>query len=558
MRGAPAVGNREELLIDASTADWSEEWDDAPSVLDAVRRYRIGVVLATVLGALSALLLSLTQPTLYSASARAILAEPSAELIDSSLQGVDSERRASNAAIVASTLPVAQRVKELLDDERPAGVILRGYEVVASENADLIAVTAVGSTGEEAAARANAVVRAYEDEARAQIDRRVQAAVGELDARIRLLREESRDLGAANDTTLGAQREEYAQRIGALDGQIARLQFERFVYGSGVSFVDPALPPADPDQPAPVRAAAAGGLVTAVAAAGLAWWRHGRTQTVEDRHEPARVLSAPLLAEVPSFSRAGAADAVPAASAPFSRAGEAYQFLVSSLAYALGDRANASILVTSAVPGDGKSVTALNLAIAASRGERRVVAVDADVRLRGLSTLAGVGESAAGLTDLRREDTPLDLALVPIDVGGDAHPWLVTAGDDAHDLAAFFRTSGFRTALGRLAQYADLVIVDSAPLLAVAETSAIAGQVDGIVLVVSRGTSVSVLRDVAERLHFIGTPLLGYVFNKGDEHRSYGTYSGYTRPPPATKRVKRTGGPASTRDRAQVERPGAA
>lgn len=520
-------------------------------MLDAILRYPLGIVLTTLLGGLSAYGMAQLQPERYSASAQVILAEPTAVLLDSSLR-IDSSRRAVNAAATARTLAVAQKVAAIVRFSDPE-TVRANYSVEASEASDLFVVTATGATADEAADLANAVVEGYGQQAVADINARVQPAVDELDARIRLLRNDIAELGSAGNDQLELRRTELEELIFEQERDVARLQFERFAFGNGISTVDPALPPAEPFQPAPVRAALVGALMAGLAAVGVAWWRQGKTASADDRHDPARVLGAPLLGEVPDFRHAGAPDLIPAASAPFSQAGEAYQFILASLTYALGQTGARTVLVTSATPGDGKSVTSLNLAIAAARDERRVVLVDADARMRGLTELAQV-DHPVGLSNLRDEHVPVERALAPIPATGENGPSLVVIGDGAPDLAVFFRTGGFRRAFRRVVEHADLVLVDSPPILAVAETSAVAGQVDGIVLVVNRGTRMALLADVVEQLQFVGTPLLGYVFNRGSSRLGYGSYysvdpsRGRAKPPRSFAGLRRA-------ERTQVQAP---
>jgi hypothetical protein len=77
-----------------------------------------------------------------------------------------------------------------------------------------------------------------------------------------------------------------------------------------------------------------------------------------------------------------------------------------------------------------------------------------------------------------------------------------------------------------------------------------AGQVDGIVLVVKRGTRLELLEDVVEQLQFIGTPLLGYVYNRGEARVRYEGYGGYVAPTPkrGRRRVAPSPGPTTTSD----------
>jgi len=188
-----------------------------------------------------------------------------------------------------------------------------------------------------------------------------------------------------------------------------------------------------------------------------------------------------------------------------------------------------TVIVTSAGPSDGKSVTALNLAIAALQDGRKVLLVDADERMRQLTRDSGVNPSP-GLTDVADERIPYEGCQSIWKLSDRIQIPFMSAGTPLTDPASYFRSPGFRRAMGRIRAHADLVLVDSPPLLAVADASAIAAQVDAVVVVVNYGTSLKVLDEVRHRLDFIGTPLIGYVFNRAPASGSgYGYYRyGYT------------------------------
>jgi hypothetical protein len=93
---------------------------------------------------------------------------------------------------------------------------------------------------------------------------------------------------------------------------------------------------------------------------------------------------------------------------------------------------------------------------------------------------------------------------------------VMPAGGRLEESTSFFRGIGFRKAMGEVRRRADMVVVDSPPLLAVADSSVMAGHVDGLVLVVNRGTPLEQLAQVRQRLDFVSTPLLGYIFNRSD------------------------------------------
>jgi Mrp family chromosome partitioning ATPase len=115
---------------------------------------------------------------------------------------------------------------------------------------------------------------------------------------------------------------------------------------------------------------------------------------------------------------------------------------------------------------------------------------------------------------------------------------VVPGGAEVADPAAFFRSVKFRRILQRMRDHADLVIIDSPPLLAVSDTLAIAREVDGIVLVVDQGMSLDALAEARRRLDFVVTPVLGYVFNRADAGSElYAPYA-YSMPQGPAKQVK--------------------
>jgi Mrp family chromosome partitioning ATPase len=226
-----------------------------------------------------------------------------------------------------------------------------------------------------------------------------------------------------------------------------------------------------------------------------------------------------LLAEVPVFDgKQGGPRIAPSDTA----AAEAFQLAISAIALILEDTPSPTLVVTSARPNDGKTLVALNLcAVAGSNGQPTLL-VDADERARGLTLLAGATANT-GLPDLAfRTDVALADCIRQVAVG-DAKFNLLTAGTKPHDTAGFFRSSGFRETLSTLRGQAELTLIDSPPILAVADTVNIASQADGVVMVVDRGTPMRMLRDARDRLDLAGVPIVGYVFNRSHlRGRGYG------------------------------------
>jgi Mrp family chromosome partitioning ATPase/capsular polysaccharide biosynthesis protein len=306
-------------------------------------------------------------------------------------------------------------------------------------------------------------------------------------------------------------------QLGVVDEQARRITVNNALFHDGVEIFEPAAVPSQPVGPRPLDTAARAALGAFVAVLIIGIWRVARHRTAVSRRDPEKLLGVPLLGVVPAFKALKLRGSTLAATLPTSAAAEAYQLLYTSVSHALRDIEGATVLLTSPRPGDGKTMTAVNLAVAAARDDLAVLLVDADIRRRRLSKLCGVRGDAPGLVDIANGLGTVEEAV---------HGWqatpsdavaVVSAGAATRDAGGFFRTTGFRRAMRRVASAADLVLIDSPPLLAVADPTAIASSADAIVLVVSYGTPFSVLADVRRRLEFTAAPVLGYVFTKGPD-----------------------------------------
>jgi Mrp family chromosome partitioning ATPase len=170
-----------------------------------------------------------------------------------------------------------------------------------------------------------------------------------------------------------------------------------------------------------------------------------------------------------------------------------------------------TLLITSPEPGDGKTITTLNLGIAAGRDGQIIIAVDADLQHRDLSELCHIN-GRVGLTDMAHANRDL--------VSGQ-YTWLVDfpgiqvipAGAHVRDTTSVVTSPTFGSVMASIRERGDLVLVDSPALSEGPEALEIAKYVDAAVLVVNPRTPLGVLRATRQRLHAAGIPLLGCVVN---------------------------------------------
>jgi capsular exopolysaccharide synthesis family protein len=212
-----------------------------------------------------------------------------------------------------------------------------------------------------------------------------------------------------------------------------------------------------------------------------------------------------------------------AASAPHSLAAEQYRTLRTRLVQLEEGRARRVLLVTSPAKGDGKSITAANLALTmAQEFNRKVVLIDADLRRPTVHSLFGIPDQP-GLVDVLGGSALLQDALVLLP---DVHLAVVPAGRAPAQPAELLGSAAMRRILEALRSRFDRVIVDVPPVIPLADVGVLAPQCDGVLLVVRAGVTPKPLIERALNA-FEGERLLGVVLNEsGGGEPEYG-YAGY-------------------------------
>jgi succinoglycan biosynthesis transport protein ExoP len=174
-----------------------------------------------------------------------------------------------------------------------------------------------------------------------------------------------------------------------------------------------------------------------------------------------------------------------------------------------------TILVTSAVPGEGKSTVARNLALALAEDGRRVGLIDADLRKPRLSTTLGI-TSGPGLAEVLDGEVSPTEVIVEVDTAlRHALPLSVIPGGLTHDIApAAFGSQRFTAAVAALSDRCDVVVIDSTPLVAVADALPVARAVDAVIIVARGSTDSRSAQRAGEILaHVPNVHVVGLVVN---------------------------------------------
>jgi Mrp family chromosome partitioning ATPase/capsular polysaccharide biosynthesis protein len=496
-----------------------ERWADGPSILTSVWRYRWLVLGVTIVFGLVAYLLSSRQDAVYEASTELYLTDPGNTDIFGQGGTTNLDAYVPQQTQRVTSTPVLAAAAESLTPPTSPAALRRQLEVEGDPEGGTLTITIEDGSAERAATAANAVAAAYEDAVRtAQLERAERAATElenaqeEIEARIEALGELDEDAGEAVDgqgsTTSQVQIGVLTQRLLEIDALTQQLRVDARLFGSGVEFVEEALPPDSPVAPTPRRTAAATALLGALLAAAAAYWLAGRGDRISSEDDPARILGVPMLGMLPTYEVQPQASLRERALLD-PRTAEAYRFAYTSLDRVLRELGARSVLITSATPSAGKTETALQLALTARSRGRAVLLVDGDLRMRGLTVLLRATR-ATGLLDLERGYDPsvvgphwfADGQFLPV----------LTAGSSASTGINELRDEWLADVFPQVTADHELTMVDSPPLLAVAETATLAAHTDAVVLVVREGSRFEDLERVKQRMRFVGQRLIGYIF----------------------------------------------
>lgn len=182
-----------------------------------------------------------------------------------------------------------------------------------------------------------------------------------------------------------------------------------------------------------------------------------------------------------------------------------------------------TLLVTSSIPGEGKTTVAANLAIAIAKQGKRVILVDCDLRNPSIAGVMNEQEAHPGLGAVLTGKASLKEALVNVDVSGGKLKVLYGSEDDEAK-TKLLGSRRFEAFLQLLKPHTDVVILDTAPSGILADAPVLAKYVDAALYVIRYDyTKLRQIRDGVQALSMSGVDILGYVFN-GDMKKSGGGY----------------------------------
>jgi capsular exopolysaccharide synthesis family protein len=200
---------------------------------------------------------------------------------------------------------------------------------------------------------------------------------------------------------------------------------------------------------------------------------------------------------------------------PKSNCAEAYRGMRSSLLLSSIDNPPRVIVVTSAFPAEGKTTTVVNLAIVLAQRNERVLLVDADLRRGSLHRVFGLGDQSWGLSSVLTQPELHKEMPAPFPELPTLH--VLVTGPRPPNPAEMLSSNRMEEQMRQWTQQFDRIVIDSAPLLAVSDTQAMAARADAVVLVARAGvTRKRALIRARDLLWRINAPIAGVVVNDVD------------------------------------------
>lgn len=418
---------------------------------------------------------------------------------------------------------------------------LRGHMDVFIESgvqeSSMLTIEADAESPDVASARADAVADALVEWDRSRAREGLSRVVDALEEQVASLSEQIRALQTVDGGDEVAAGGDEAVPGGQVEGLITlranqqqELAYARALIASSegrASVLQYATTTPSQVAPRPTLSAAIAALLTLALVYGLLLLRNAATPRLRDAEEASELTGLPVLAQIPRVGRKQA-----------NRFREATAYLRSNVLAATGDAKPRTILVTSAVGREGKSVVSAGLAEALARHGLRTLLVDADLRSPSLAArypvLRAQGHVAATHEWMREPGAALRVGRVP--VGGDRKLDVIPqygAVRDAPELLG----RGFDAALAHWKRDYDVIVIDSAPILAVADSLTMAPSCSGAMLVVDRQRNDrNRLRSAVDLLAGLNVRVLGLALNnqrnvaRGGAY-GYGYGSGYDHDP---------------------------
>ena len=469
------------------------------------RRWKLVAACVAVAIAL-AVVWTISQTPTYTATAEILVKPP---LGATSLGGTVQPLNIENERQIVESLPVASLAVRSIDTSGDARGLLQHLDVTVPKDADVLQIHFQDTDPKVAQQGAQAFATAYFDYSTQRAQDLIDAQAQSVSDRISALH----GPGTAVDRA-------------ALQSQLS--QITATPIDAGEVLVD-AVVPTSPTSPNLLLNIALAAILGAFVGLIAAFVRERMDDRLRGRPDLEETMGAPVMTmipEIPSWRDREKAHLV-TLEAPRSPAAEAYRTLRTSILVAAADRGYKTLMVVSAIAGEGKTTTAANLAVVLAQADKRVVLISADLRRPRVHEFFGLSASERGLSEVLEGDRKAWEALRS---GKVDNLWIMSSGAVSDQPTELLQSEAMRELLADQREVVDFIIIDCPPVLAVADALVVAPMADAILFVANEQTTPrGAVIAARAQLDQVDARVLGAVLNdvegKGTGYAYYGQYT---------------------------------
>jgi capsular exopolysaccharide synthesis family protein len=450
----------------------------AASYLHSLRQHRLLILTLVVVAVAAAATYSFTAAERFEAEADLIITPVSAS--DETFLGTSVFRESgvqSNSVLTAARLihrpEIAEVVRERLGETTlTRDALLASVEVDPISQSSIVAIRASADSAERAAEIANAFADVVVEQRSEEFQSDIEATIGRLEQRLRQI---SRNAALEDEAR-------------AIQEQLSHLRGLVGADDPTIQVASEALAPESPVWPRPTLSIAVALLAALLLGMGAALALEFVNPRVDREDELELVQRLPILARVPRMRRRMIRAYLSGQQPLPGDLREAYRRLRASLAASTEDGFPRTILVTSAIPGEGKTMTCVSLAGTMAAAGIRVVLVDGDLRRPMIATIFGIPSGSRGFASMLHGRAKPESTLVR----APGHPKnlrLLLASPEHAQLIDLLQRGRVERVLEQLRAHADVVIIDSPPLGEVADALTLADVADTVIVAIRLGHS---------------------------------------------------------------------
>lgn len=499
------------------------------------------VVLGVLVAGAAAYLVSRNTTPVYRASARLMIDEAPGGNSGNDYSRVLYEQRLAQTYVeILTTAPILQETLNQLNYPFTINQLRGKISVSAPQDTKIIVISVEDTDRERTAVIANTLAAVFIQENQARESLRYAEPIANwqrrldeisddilaIETQLNNVRDVETAEGQALQSRLETQLKEAQIRYTDVFNNLNQLQISQAKESSNLVPIDPATPPSIPIRPRTMANTLLAAVVGGMLALGIIFLIEYLDDTVKTPDQVLADTGLSTLGAIANIKAEGPPQTLITRIAPRDPISEAYRVVRTNLSFSAVDKGLRSLLVTSSSPGEGKSTTTANLAIVMAQTGMRVILVDADLRRPVQHKIFEKPNNQGLTTAVLDSETPVSQHIQETAV---PYLSLMSSGPIPPNPAELLNSQRMAQVLNELQEIADVVLIDTPPVLTVADASILGALVSGCLLVINTGkTRRDTFIGAAERLERTGATLFGVVLNRlALDKRGYNSYYYY-------------------------------